>query len=1248
MDGLRQRYRKPVRTGLLAASVAVISAALLPGGAMAQGTGGARLIVAGGAAGQAGGAPALEAGRWVTAPPNGWAEIVFPDGTSVAIEPGAEVRLLGVSDQPSGRHVRLEARGGRIRVSAGRRTEILLQLPGGAELRLTGAAALVQAEPNGSAQLMDPGRMTLRRADGQEEVVRRPGFVVAFGSGGPQRQSQENIAAAAGLFAPITAAEVRTSTRSGNAPTVASPSETSLARPSLLAQRPGGTDQSQLQPPPFTPPPPAPPPPTPPPAPSPRAGDSFSLASALLAGDATPGSTIAAPRANSNTSSIGSGTQITPDGQEGDLLLMGLSAIQPQGTVRVRRFAPAGASGDRSQRSDYGVVTPPGGSLAPGQPASGVAGAYFTNLAIGSLAITPDRTFYDATANVGVVVLRTFEPALQPFDDGHLVNVPRYYLTDASTPSLTYSNTSLTTTRLDRATNQFVAVTSPGGMTTLSPTELFALGGAIYITFEDNPGSPGSDVRIYRYDQPNQQLVQILPAAGAEGANPDSFSAAGEAAFRQSLGQLVTGDVHYARGVHQQLVNYTVHRAGALLEVELQARGHPAVNQPGPASGPVFVLSGGNGLAVQVGGEPLPGVTIAGTVIPTVNAPSGPATPGGVDLQDSFGPTIPIVERTFNIISPSATVVPDVIIIDKLTASSEAIFNERGIQSGERYFAIGGRALTPPVDGSLPGAAPGTVTRFAISDGLNPFGGFLPGYTIQSQFLGPGDQIQPVAFNLFNAFRPEGTFVGANTATQPRGDTHLLVIAGTGGRHPAMRADLEVMADGRSSASAAVGGIARLPAGDGSLALSGALVGSVRPGTRGATAIQSNFGSLGTDASGYGAHLFGGNDLAPGGIGYFAVGESDTRLGAPGTPGGVQPGTLQNVGEAALAGQFGFTRLATNVGTPATNGVPFGPLPAGGLQGFASFVVESFEAGQGSIFALSTPFLGGVDIQPANGGREFVATYALTPTAVGERSAADPLAAPAPEGRRSARTVQIAPDGGAVPRTAVASPGSFAGVSPASATKATASGMASVDSDLLRGIQRPDGTPAAVQRAGNGTVTREGLPPSNEHLAWGYFLGDVVNEANGTRRDYVGMGFWVAGRPVELDTLSSLTGTARYGGGMIGTVADQVNGAARLRTVAGDFAGEWNFATRSGSIGANFDSRSYAVGATMPGGSRVFSGEGTSGAHTMAMQGSFFHNPAAGGPVSNQNLPAAVGGIFGVRGPAYGANGVFVGARRSP
>jgi hypothetical protein len=1218
----------------------------------------------------AAGPTVLTPGLRVESPAGAWTEIAFSDGSSVVLESGAEFTLRGVEREAgSGRILVRSASGrGRLRISVADGVELLIGTPK-AEVRVSGAAAVVDAGPQGAATLTSGRSVTVVRTDGDREVIRRPGFTAAFHSGGPKRQGREQMAEAILPFAPVSATrgalqpamtetagtgtakrgrteETDCRVASGNAPGRRNaPLVVSNCAPGAASSTITVATNATLTPPIVT----LPNVPVSPGADR-RGGATFDLAAGNLGGASVAGAAIASPGANSNTSVLQGTNDIVAVGQEGNFNLVGITAVQPEGTGRLRRFATQNATGATGQRSDLSLVMPPASALTPGTPASGVAGSYFSNIAATTLGRDQSQTFYDAVARVGIVGLRIYEAVAQqpPFPDGTLVgqtvDLPRFYVSDRTTPSMAYFDSFYAVQKLDKQTGQFVAQQSPGGLQTFSPPELYANAatGRIFVTQTRAAtfGAP-AEVIVYQYD-PSTGIETRIPPAAADEASPGSlgFSPDAFARFRANQVVATTGNLFFAedKGGRSE-TRFGLQRGAAVLEVELQQRtpqatpqGTRTVAQPAPARGPIFALAGGNGLALQVGGASLPGITISSSQtagLDNQDVPLGPETGGGLDLRRSADTdrTNPQA-RAGN--PPLPQVLPDVLIIDKITTSSDAIIRDRGIQPGERYFVIAGTPLTPPPTGSLPGVTPGTVARFAISDGLNQTGGFVPGQTVAQQFLGPGRADQPVAFNRFNAFRPEETFIGNSVPGVARGDTHLLVAAGLGNRNPALRTDIEVASDGHSSASVAVGGIGRLPAGDGSLALSGTLVGSTRLDlARSSTTIAANFGSLGTDATGYGAHVFGGNDATPGQIGYFAVSQADTRLGAPGTPEGVQPGLLSNFGSAAPPTEFGYTRLATNTSTPSL-GIPPGPLD--NLQGFAAGIVEATSTtGGATVYAVAGASLGDVSIQGRNSStagtrrvdREFDATLRLAPRAVGEISADAPAATP-PAGR-AVRSLTFGRDGasGQPPTTAVASPGSFAAVRPGQAA------MASVDADLLVGIVRSDGS-------------RTALPPSNEHLAWGFFLGDLVAAANGSGREYANLGFWVAGRPVDLVTLQGLTGSATYQGGMIGNAVD----ARGLRTVAGDFSHSFDFGTRRGTLGARFDGAAFSIGTGDVGaaGSYGGTGGGTLG-RTLSVQGAFFHNLATGGALSSANLPRATGGVFGIAGSGYGANGIFVGAR---
>jgi hypothetical protein len=314
-------------------------------------------------------------------------------------------------------------------------------------------------------------------------------------------------------------------------------------------------------------------------------------------------------------------------------------------------------------------------------------------------------------------------------------------------------------------------------------------------------------------------------------------------------------------------------------------------------------------------------------------------------------------------------------------------------------------------------------------------------------------------------------------------------------------------------------------------------------------------------------------------------------------------------------------------------------------------LVEHSDPSLNTAHAFSTTNLGDAAInRTVVNPNTFVASFALAPTYVGYLPS-DSAAVASPVSSAAPVNLNFGDPGtpGATPKSAFVSNSTFAALG-GNGQPGNSIAMTSIDNDLLKGIAgqpAATGQPVTIGHPVTGAAVDASLPASNEHLAWGYFLGDLATQANGSIQDHVNLGFWVAGQPVTLAVLQTLTGTATYGGGMIGTAVEP----GRIATVVGQFAQQWNFATRTGTINASYDGAGWGgLPLTMPASSNVFSGTGpsTNMSRTLGVQGSFFHNPVTGGALSPANLPAAVGGLFAIHNSTgtYGANGVLVGARR--
>jgi len=1239
------RRRSALLAGVAAAAM-VAAVASVP--AMAQEAALSGLVIRGPVNGTPASTVPLTPSQRVTSPAGSWTEIAFADGTSIVLEPGAAFTLRGVTRDPA--TGRLVVRGwserGGLRISTSDGTEVLLTTPGG-EVRVVQASAVVEAGPGGGATLISGRQLTVRRGDGQEEVVRRPGFAVVFDDGGPRRQTRGQMAEAMDPFAPVERREARALTTPPTVEPVPVVAEVRPRRPVPAQEErrrfrernegmaaPSGTTQP---------------------------AGSFTLAGTLLDGAGVDASGISAPRSNSGTSVLAAAnSQVDPRSQEPDQNIAGIAAYHRFGTGRVRRFA-AGASGavvNQDSRIAAGMTRDDSGLVisaeSHGEQRARPLGALFIPGATATLPQDQRVLIYDATAQVGVVDLNAF--ATVSDNRLNLVRVPRISVADAATPAA-----SLLRNRRDPELPQYEV----GDIRYQRNDVFYQFGGPSNGRVIDGRSLTEAafalEIERYRAEReaaPNRAVILLPRSMPLQWSFVDVFSqptAIGgrfltDAEFTEA-GNALAAALASGRSVQIRTdVNQLIYTGSAFFEVGLQNSevGAQTLRHPDtpptiiattPTNGNVSRLFGQIGLLAYVGSRPLPSLAILGGQRVFNSETQQVERSGGTIITDGFSDDLN---------NPAdLQAAPVVFIIDKITMSSQSVFVDRGIQEGERYFVIGGTPHDPVLTQGLPGSEPGLITRFAVSDGLNPInadqpGGFQSGQRIEAQFAGTNNPNQPFAFNRFNSFRPDETFVirPADLITTPvgRGDTHLLVVTGNAVTpNVAMRGEVEVTADGRSSASVSVGGIG---VHGNSLVLAGNTVGTARLATQretlpdgtvrepGSLAIAAPLGSLGTDATGTEEHMFpSATDQSQ--IGYFAVGTQDVRRGAPGNDGG-QPGTVEAVG-SSTATPFTFTRLATNVsvvpGSPPPTGLPR-TEEAASLRGFATGIVERVQGGQTTLHAVGplavtdSRAFGSVAIERPAGSNEFAAAITLSPRAAGELPI-NPIGAPAPNGAWETRILTFGrTDPNATPTTAWVSGDTFAAVRPGTRdgtqTRADGAAMISVNPELQRGMQ-------AVQ-----------MPSSTEHLAWGMFLGDLVNEGSGGLREHVNMGFWVAGRPVDTGTLATLRGTASYQGGMIGTVAQD----GSIRTAGGQFTQSWDFGARRGSMAATFDGTGYNIRAAMPAGSNVFTGSGLTGDRRMVVQGGFFN----AGPLNG--APAAVGGAFGVAGANYGANGVFVGARR--
>ena len=174
--------------------VAALLTGISPGGSVAQSALTGTVLSGASLSGGAGGSASLVVGSRVTSPPRSWTEVVFSDGSSIVLGPGAELTVHQIASD------RISAAGsGQIRIVAMDGMAVELGTPG-ATVTVMAADAVLQAVPHGSVAMMG-GREVVVSQRSRRDTLRRPGFSMPLDGSGPQRDSNQQIVAALAPFA---------------------------------------------------------------------------------------------------------------------------------------------------------------------------------------------------------------------------------------------------------------------------------------------------------------------------------------------------------------------------------------------------------------------------------------------------------------------------------------------------------------------------------------------------------------------------------------------------------------------------------------------------------------------------------------------------------------------------------------------------------------------------------------------------------------------------------------------------------------------------------------------------------------------------------------------------------------------------------------------------------------------------------------------------------------------------------------
>ena len=318
---------------------------------------------------------------------------------------------------------------------------------------------------------------------------------------------------------------------------------------------------------------------------------------------------------------------------------------------------------------------------------------------------------------------------------------------------------------------------------------------------------------------------------------------------------------------------------------------------------------------------------------------------------------------------------------------------------------------------------------------------------------------------------------------------------------------------------------------------------------------------------------------------------------------------------------YGYRQTGTRVTSPPVLGARESTL----LNGYATAFADSNRA-DGRVDP-STPLLAGQNGVTGGPNNVQISTDAAT--------------------GRLAATFRVTSEGGSNGPTGVAF--EF-GANPARGTYVDRTRFAAVESSTAAQITdsgrtiSADSTSLYMVSSGLASGLPNGVQACQcEFAQWGWWGGVVTAQSREgiSQTNHLHMGNWVAGPMVSSADMPT-TGSASYAGHAVGTV---VNNTARY-TAAGNFAAQFNFASRQGNMTiSNFDGLSMSGAISSQNGRDYGATLDIAGKPGLAgrAQGSFFSG--GGDPVRETGGQFTIAPTAGAQG-SYAANGIFVGKKQ--